>query len=129
MVGRSPFVNGTLILPRFHRHARTSFLLDTGSSFSIVHPPSLNALDPTAELAFAGRERVRGRGIGGPAYFVIDEAIVSFEHEDGHVVGYRFDEMRFATDYNADYPSLLGMDFIGAFELLLNSNHERVELR
>ena len=69
--------------------------------------------------------------IGGSVGSFTDEAIVSFEHADGTVVGYRFDDMRFAvpTDYNADYPSLLGMDFITAFELVINARTDVVELR
>jgi hypothetical protein len=106
-------------------------MLDTGSPYSVVHPLTLRRLKVEVASAFAGRETTRVRGIGGWSDFFVDEAIVSFEHDAGGVIGYRFDEMRFAvpTDYNADYPSLLGMDFIGAFELLLNSNEDRVELR
>jgi hypothetical protein len=108
-----------------------SFLLDTGAPISVIHPQDMKAMGLDTTLDMRDRPLVHGRGIGGETQHFTDEAIVSFEHADGSIVGYRFEEMRFAvpTDYNADFPSLLGMDFIGAFELVLNSNEERIELR
>lgn len=81
--------------------------------------------------AFGERPRSRGRGIGGSSEYFVDDAVLELEHGDGSIVGYRFDEMWIAvpTADNADLPSLLGMDFIGAFEFLLDSNRDRVELR
>ncbi len=129
--GRSALVEGRVILPTRRLTERVNFLLDTGAQYSIIHPPDCKALGIDVMTAFRGATIEDIRGVGGSGQFFSDEAIVSFEHEDGTVSGYRFDDMRFAvpTDYNADYPSLLGMDFITAFELVINARTDIVELR
>ena len=79
--------------------------------------------------SFGGQERVSGRGVGGLAWYFLDDARLSFAHEDGREVDY-MTPIRIAvpTDENADYPSVLGMDFLYAFRLVVSMPENLVSL-
>lgn len=126
-----PTIRGTLSLPALSEsRADVDFLLDTGAAFSIVHPRDIRRLSADVYDDIAGREVVTGRGIGGQASYFEEEAVLSFEHTDGALISYILPvHIAVPTADNADYPSLLGMDFLMHFRMTMSHREGLLELR
>jgi hypothetical protein len=105
------------------------FLLDTGAAFSVLHPKDAEGLRLDVRRLFATSTTVGGRGIGGRADYVEVNARLELTHTDGRMIAYLM-PLRIAapTADNADYPSFLGMDFIGHFKLCVALETGTVEL-
>lgn len=115
-------MDGVLSLPRLGpAQVDVTFLVDTGATFTVIHPKDLKAMGLDVMRAFASQPTDHGRGIGGVARYFKDEARLSFEHATGEVVDYLLPvNIAVPTDVNADYPSMLGMDFLYAFRLVVS---------
>lgn len=108
--------------------ARVTFLLDTGASFSIIHPKDLRSLR-IDESRFSERATSRGRGIGGGAAYAEVDGRLSIEHGDGTFVSYVLPlHLALPSAVNDDFPSILGMDFISYFKLCVSLSDRLVEL-
>lgn len=127
----SPAVTGLLSFPRLGGESvDATFLLDTGATFSVIHPKDVKALGLDVMVAFGDRRQESGRGVGGRARYLMDEARLSFEHTDGEQFDYILPiHVAVPTDDNADYPSFLGMDFISNFRMVVSFNSRAVELQ
>lgn len=107
-----------------------TFLLDTGAVFSVVHPRDTRALGIDVTSAFGEQDRESGRGIGGTAWYFLDDMRMAVNHADGDEVTYLMPvHVAVPTADNADYPSFLGMDFLMHFVLTMSHRDGIVELR
>ena len=108
--------------------AEVTFLLDTGASFSILHPGDVASLRVDSSL-LSGLRTTTGRGIGGGASYVAVDGRLSIRHLDGNPVTYWLPlHLTERSEVNADYPSVLGMDFISYFKMCVSLNDTLVEL-
>jgi len=106
------------------------FILDTGALFSILHPRDVDLLDLDFDRTFHGRQAVGGGGIGGTAMYYEEEARLSFDHTDDTRTHYILPvNVALPTQANAEYPSILGMDFISNFRLTVDFNNDLIELQ
>ncbi len=110
----SPYVRGLLVVPRLAAWAHVRFLIDTGSTITLIHPND-------ARRAGIRFDQLRGqsgtRGIGGSAETFVEPAVLYFNDADGVTeYSYRIDIAIAEPDAdNYDYPSLLGMDIISCW--------------
>lgn len=89
------------------------FLFDTGASISVVHPADAGRIPINFARDFANGHIVNVEGVGGIIREYSEPTFVLLRHDDG-VVDRVHIQMSFApaTNYNQDFPSLLGMDVI-----------------
>jgi hypothetical protein len=125
-----PAIAGTVSFPRVADNSHeVTWLLDTGASFSILHPADLLGLGLAPE-DFAGAQSSRGRGVGGAAEYLLEDARLSFRHADGAAISYLMPVwIALPTEHNKTFPSVLGMDFISNFRMTIDIRVPLVELR
>jgi hypothetical protein len=122
-----PFLTGNIRLTTLGLQGSISFLVDTGSSHTVVHPADGLFLGVPAEFfAIPGRTST---GIGGRARECLELCELEFYHTDGTIDAIEA-ELAFAepTDYNLSYPSLLGIDVIGLYKLTYHLAENLVSL-
>ena len=106
-----PYVNAELFLPRLRLSGVVSFLVDTGSDSTILHPPDMARVGiRVSEL----RGKSGSRGIGGPGDAYPETARLLFEDADGVTpYFYRLDiDIAKPDANNQSLPSLLGRDIL-----------------
>src|SRR6185503_15118442 len=83
-----PSISPLVSIPEFGSYeSRVTFLLDTGASFSIVHPKDWRSLGVLpSDLAHLATSA--GRGIGGSATYALVDARLLIQHTDGDQVAY-----------------------------------------
>ena len=129
-----PIVRGFLSLPRISGRVQgIAFLLDTGSPVSIIQPQDFREWG-IAAAAVRGQP-VTSAGIGGLVQHVRTEGALQFVdagREPGMpeaLVTYRLVvHVAAPSEYNESFPSLLGMDFLGQFDVRLSLRTNTVEL-
>ena len=108
------------------------FLIDTGSSTSIVHAKDartrLNlATDAMQPTAWTPEETVRRRGVAGVALSRLIEATFEFKHDDGALQAIAETIELGAVD-SQQLPSLLGWDILSRFRIQLDRGAGAVTL-
>ena len=108
------------------------FLIDTGSSTSIVHAKDartrLNlATDAMQPTAWTPEETVRRRGVAGVALSRLIESTFEFKHDDGALQAIAETIELGAVD-SQQLPSLLGWDILSRFRIELDRGAGAVTL-
>ena len=108
------------------------FLIDTGSSTSIVHAKDAStrlnlATDAMEPTAWAPEETVRRRGVAGVALSRLIEATFEFKHDDGALQAIAETIELGAVD-SQQLPSLLGWDILSRFRIELDRGAGAVTL-
>jgi predicted aspartyl protease len=130
-----PVVRATLQLPGLTQDfVAVDFLVDTGATSSCLHPRDAKiglGIDP-AMLADSSRwpSRRRSNGIGGMATSYVWPAVFQFEHDDGSMqqVTHEIDIAQPSAS-NATLPSLLGMNVLRRFRVMVDYVGQQVILR
>jgi hypothetical protein len=124
----SPFVAASVAIPRLtDRSSTVEFLIDTGAQFSVLHRDVLAALNIELQ-SLADRPTDTAQTYGGPVEYIRVRVNMTFEEQDGHTVTFTV-FMRIAPESDARLPSVLGMDVLSDFDLLMSRRTDRVELR
>ena len=109
-----PHIMARLVMPRLSVDVDVRFQIDTGSDITLLHPTDLHRAGIEVEQleGESGTE-----GIGGFAGAFREPAVLHFRDADGTTrYSYRFNlEIARPDTYNADYPSLLGMDILSCW--------------
>ena len=109
-----PCIDCQLIIPRLNTRTIVRFLVDTGSTITVLHPFDTRrlAVNPAALTA----QSVTA-GIGGTVDTFSEPAVLLFEDADGVTrYDYRLNIHVARPDaYNDGYPSLLGMDVLSCW--------------
>lgn len=129
-----PAVQVALFIPTvMRRWSLTTFLIDTGSTASVIHPGSaVNdlGLDPDY-LNDPARwpDHAEVRGVGGQVQHYTIPAELTFAHEDGTLKSYA-QSIQVAPERpgNEGLPSLLGWDILRHFRLTVDWRSRTVTL-
>lgn len=122
-----PFVGAVISLPRASAAVPVDLLVDTGSHLTVLNRAVFDALgvDPVAQLPAA--RRVRAVGIGGPEDYLRIRITMSFVTADPPLRPYPI-WVAVPVAREARYASILGMDVIVDFRLIVSVREDRVEL-
>ncbi len=109
-----PLVRCRMVIPRFGTDIEVEFLMDTGSEITLLHPLDLRQAGIRVEQL---REGSGTAGIAGVTGTFLEPAALHFRDADGTTrYSYRLNlEIARPDAYNADYPSLLGMDILSCW--------------
>lgn len=128
-----PTVRVAVLLSRVGvEQATIEFLIDTGATFSTLHPNDalfvLGIDSVRLSVPYIWPDKEPSLGIGGMVEDYVEPAEYVFTHEDGTtqtIVGH----IRIAqpTAYNQQFPSLLGWDVLRHFRMVIDA--EAGELR
>ena len=109
-----PYVAALVILPRLQIPPRQmEFLVDTGADETSLHPKDGNGI-PYHDLRHADYSD----GVGGPATYYSEQAIIVFEDSSGAHVYFQPIGIAEPTDYNLSIPSLLGQDILRHWRII-----------
>jgi len=105
-----------ILVPRLGVQSDIDFIIDTGSTTSLINPGGQRRLGVSALRHFAGQRAAVSRGIGGRHSHFSEPCDLFFRADDD---GYEHlqETIRFARPSvsNADLPSLLGLDVLRNF--------------
>lgn len=109
-----PYVDCRLAIPRLGTQATISFLVDTGSNITLLHPFDIRQVGISLDDLTVEANTM---GIGGATDIFSEFAALYFADADGIMeYSYRVNIHLAQPDtYNADYPSLLGMDILSCW--------------
>lgn len=114
-----PRVVAELYLPRLDRRGFVHLLVDTGAGHSLIHPTEAKRLHLDLDRDFQERPRQTVKGIGGEEEAWLEEAEITFQHQDGQQTSVEQPILiAVPTDDNRDLPSLLGRDVLHKFQLI-----------
>ena len=109
-----PYVEGRLIIPKFHVDRRVAFLLDTGAERTCLHPRDTSrARIPIEELG----SPMESRGVGGTSSYHRESTLLLFNDQLStriYLVELLIAERR---DGNEGLPSLLGRDVMNHWQV------------
>jgi len=91
--------------------------VDTGSAVSVLQLPDLERLGIDVARHFADRPVEHHGGVGGVSRFLLAVANLDFDESTGGSIRYRFPVRLAAGLSEIPLPSVLGMDFLGLFDL------------
>jgi hypothetical protein len=119
-------MEGFVSIPRLKVRGFVSFCIDTGSDTSVLMPVDAEKLGIDFSTLINPSTSV---GIGGDSRTFLDDAIVAFG--GGKTVYlYRIEmEIQPRTDYNAEFPSLLGRDITDHWSMTLSCPLKRVHAK
>lgn len=116
--GGRPVVDVFVSLPRIGRFGAVSFLIDTGSDSSVIHPDDALGLGIEFEHEFQGVSPRASAGVGGVALEYVEEAVLSLRREDRRWEEIELDiAIAVPTRSNASLPSLMGRDVLRRYRL------------
>jgi hypothetical protein len=118
----SPYVTAHVQLARLHRKATIDFLIDTGSTTTLINPDAWRRLGLRVS-DLEGLPRVSSRGLGGSHSNYVDTCDFYFPADDGLYELFTGLRARFAPPSvnNSNLPALLGMDVLQHFRLTLEA--------
>lgn len=110
-----PFIDVGVSIPSHKTRKRILFLIDTGATHSSINLKDAHSLG--IDIEKLPKHSVNVRGVGGevPTYVLKDVYLIFETEKDNYV--YFLDEMYLNK---ANTPSILGMDFINKFRLILS---------
>ena len=111
-----PYVSGNLRFPRLGVSTAVEFLVDTGASSTVIHPPDIQGLSLPLDLLAYRRPM---HGVGGVSGFFFERAVLRFTDADRSTVyTYRLAiGIAEPNAVNRNYPSLLGRDILDCWYL------------
>lgn len=125
-----PVVEGYLTLPRFGTTRNLTFLVDTGANATCIHPrDGILAATPFGQLG----NPVTSHGVGGPATYYRERAILEFVDGDAREIrSYEVDVLiaKPAADPMHSMnrlPSLLGRDIIDRWRMVYDRTEDVLE--
>ncbi|MDE2785218.1 MAG: aspartyl protease family protein [Chloroflexota bacterium] len=105
-----PIIECTVSLPRFGLSGQVTFLVDTGSDTTILHPDAAGDLGCPFDLLDNPAEFISA---GGALLYYIEPAVLSFNHVDGGTAEFVIDISVAKPDpVTDDLASLLGRDVL-----------------
>src|SRR5688572_1002550 len=118
-----------VLIARLGVQSDIEFLIDTGSSTTLINPSGQRRLGVSALRHFADRQAIVSRGLGGrhahypepcDLYFLVDDD--NYEHI-GETIHFARPSLS-----NANLPSLLGIDVLRNFRFTFEANSDLVRL-
>ncbi len=121
-----PWVDCDLLLPRFGLKAPVTFLIDTGSDTTILHPADGRALRCPFDLLENPAEFT---GVGGTLSYYFEPAVLSFDDSDGGIREFEIDISIAKPDPLTDgLDSLLGRDLLNQMRMEYDFPRSRLDL-
>lgn len=110
-----PFMEVVIRIPSYKAKEKLLFLVDTGASHSSISQKDADSLG--VDLNKLPKHSVNVKGVGGEVpTFILKDVYMVFETEKDNYV-HLIDEMYLNK---GNFPSILGMDFISKFRLILD---------
>ena len=110
-----PWVGCDLLLPRFGLKAPVTFLVDTGSDTTILHPADGRTMRCPFDLLENPAEFI---GVGGTLHYYFEPAVLSFDDSDGGTREFEIDISIAKPDPLTDgLDSLLGRDLLNQLRM------------
>ena len=133
-IGRSapgPYVNATIVLPRLGVEGDVTFLIDTGSDTTCLHPGDIEGLGIDYRELLPDYLTPYG-GIGGSLGYYQEPGVLFFELEDGRANYCPL--VIYVCESTEDsglrgIPSLLGRDFLNLCTVYLDSAVDAAQLQ
>ena len=121
-----PWVDCDLLLPRFGLKAPVTFLVDTGSDTTILHPADGRTLRCPFDLLENPAEFT---GVGGTLRYYFEPAVLSFDDSDGGTREFEIDISIAKPDPLTDgLDSLLGRDLLNQMRMEYDFPQSRLAL-
>ena len=121
-----PIIECTVFLPRFGLSGQVTFLLDTGSDTTILHPDAAADLDCPFDLLDNPAEFISA---GGVLLYYTEPAVLSFNHVDGDTAEFAIDISIAKPDPITDsLDSLLGRDLLNQVRMEYDFPRSRLAL-
>ena len=121
-----PWVDCDLLLPRFGLKAPVTFLVDTGSDTTILHPADGRTLRCPFDLLENPAEFT---GVGGTLHYYFEPAVLSFDDSDGGTWEFEIDISIAKPDpVTNDLDSLLGRDLLNQVRMEYDFRRSRLAL-
>lgn len=117
------YVHTTVRLSRLGIEGTVDFLIDTGADMTCLHPQDAGRLGISPDRA---QQSVMSAGVGGTLQYYREEAILTFQDQDGSDLLFYCD-IHISQDPAVDaLPSLLGRDFLNRCRLLADNPENQV---
>ena len=121
-----PFVECNVFLPRFGLIGQVTFLVDTGSDTTILHPEATADLDCPFDLLDNPAEFISA---GGVLLYYMEPAVLSSNDSDGGTREFEIEISIAKPDpVTDDLASLLGRDVLNRMHLDYDFPHNRLAL-
>ena len=121
-----PFIVCNVFLPRFDLRGRITFLIDTGSDTTILHPGAAADLDCPFDLLDNPAEFISA---GGTLLYYMEPAVLSFNDSDGGTREFEIDISIAKPDpLTDDLASLLGRDVLNQLHMDYDFRRGRLAL-
>lgn len=121
-----PVIECNVFLPRFGLIGQVTFLVDTGSDTTILHPDAAADLDCPFDLLDNPAEFISA---GGVLLYYMEPAVLSFNDSDGSAREFEIDVSIAKPDPTTDgLDSLLGRDLLNQMRMDYDFPRSRLEL-
>ncbi len=121
-----PWVGCDLLLPRFGLKAPVTFLIDTGSDTTILHPADGRTLRCPFDLLENPAEFI---GVGGTLHYYFEPAVLSFDDSDGGTWEFEIDiSIAKPGPLTDGLDSLLGRDVLNQMRMDYDFPRSRLAL-
>ena len=121
-----PIIECTVLLPRFGLSGQVTFLVDTGSDTTILHPDAAADLSCPFDLLDNPAEFISA---GGVSLYYMERAVLSFNDVDGSTAEFEIDISIAKPDPITDgLDSLLGRDLLNQVRMEYDFPRDRLAL-
>ena len=113
----SPTVEAIVSIPGTNAYGSVKFLVDTGSTRTVIHPKEARAL----EIDFGRlKNETYSSGVGGRAKAFMEKAELIFREDDGQTLKKHLLTIAIAepSEQNLSFPSLLGRDILNRMTMV-----------
>ena len=123
-----PYLEGRLFIPRLRLHADISFLVDSGSDVTVLHPLDGTQMGIEYKNLNAGGETT---GIGGVSQNFAERAIVVFDEAERRILWTYWIDLLIASPKRQimDLPSVLGRDILDRWTWRYNPSKGELKFR
>ena len=121
-----PFIECNVFLPRFGLRGQVTFLIDTGSDTTILHPDAAADLDCPFDLLDNPAEFISA---GGALIYYVEPAVLWFNDSDGSTLEFEIQISIAKPDPVTDgLDSLLGRDLLNQVRMEYDFGRRRLAL-
>lgn len=122
-----PIVRGYVYVPSLRQEVEIPFCLDTGSTWTVLHPRDTRKFGIYASLSRLRPNSIQVSGIGGNVTCLLVNVRLTLTHTSGKPTYFNLKvAVAPPLPHNRGYPSLLGMDVLSCGTLTVDSTERRV---